>query len=217
MKFDLLFEKIIKDYSAENSNTKAIFVFGRMNPPTAGHELVINHANEIAEKENRQLFVFVSKTQDNNKNPLDVDEKLRLLDFVFPNIIFVNESWVKNPFDAGYWLRDHGFKNVKLVAGSDRKKDYEEKFKKYNDHADEKLAFQFKRFKVESVGGERDPDSDDTSGISASKARKLADDNNLEGFMQVLPADSPADIGQELFDKIRDVHGIANDQQTGLQ
>ena len=216
MKFDLLFERIIKDYSEDNTNTKAIFVFGRKNPPTAGHELVINHANEIAEKERRELFIFVSKTEDNNKNPLHIDEKLNLLDFVFPNITFVNEHWVKNPFDAGYWLRDHGFKDVKLVAGSDRKKDYEEKFKKYNDHADDKLAFQFNRFKVESVGGERDPDSDDTSGISASKARKLADDNNLEGFMQVLPADSPADIGQKLFDKIRAVHGIADEQPTDL-
>ena len=57
-----------------------------MNPPTAGHELVINHANEIANKENRELFVFVSKTKDNKKNPLDISDKLMLLDFVFPDV-----------------------------------------------------------------------------------------------------------------------------------
>ena len=216
MKFDLLFEKIMSDYSEENTNVKAIFVFGRMNPPTAGHELVINHAEEIASKENRELFVFVSKSEDNNKNPLSPSEKLELLDFVFPNVQFINEAWVKNPFDAGYWLRDHGFKDVKLVAGSDRKKDYEEKFKKYNDHEKEDLAFGFKRFKVESVGGERDPDSDDTSGISASKARKLADEGNIEGFMQVLPSDVPQDIGQKLFDKIRHVHGVTDDQPASF-
>jgi hypothetical protein len=213
MKFDLLFEEIINDYPEDNTNTKAIFVFGRMNPPTAGHELVINHAKEIAERENRELFVFVSKTEDNNKNPLHVDEKLELLDFVFPNVKFVNEPWIRNPFDAGYWLRDHGFTNVKLVAGSDRKKDYEEKFKKYNEHEDEKLAFGYKRFKVESVGGERDPDSDDTSGISASKARKLADDGNMAGFMQVLPADAPMDIAEKIYNKIRQVHNV-NDTEV---
>ena len=55
-KFDLLFEQIIRDYSEENTNTKAIFVFGRMNPPTAGHEMLINHAAKVAEKENRELL-----------------------------------------------------------------------------------------------------------------------------------------------------------------
>ena len=69
MKFDILFERIVKDYSIENTNVKAIFVFGRMNPPTAGHELLINLAKEISEKENRELFIFVSQTKDSKKNP----------------------------------------------------------------------------------------------------------------------------------------------------
>ena len=207
-KFDILFEKVISDYSFENTNVKAIFVFGRMNPPTAGHELVINHANEIANKENRELFVFVSKTKDNKKNPLDISDKLMLLDFVFPDVRFIDNPTIRNPFDAGYWLRDHGFTDVKLVAGSDRREDFQQKFDKYNDHDDEKLAFRFDKFKVESVGGERDPDADDTSGISASKARDLADQGNIQGFMQVLPADAPADIGEMLYQKIRTEHGI---------
>jgi hypothetical protein len=75
------------------------------------------------------------------------------------------------------------------------------------------LAFGYKRFKVESVGGERDPDSDDTSGISASKARKLADDGNMAGFMQVLPADAPMDIAEKIYNKIRQVHNV-NDTEV---
>ena len=210
MKFDILFERIVKDYSIENTNVKAIFVFGRMNPPTAGHELLINLAKEISEKENRELFIFVSQTKDSKKNPLSQDEKMELLDFVFPDVKIVDEHWVKNPFDAGYWLRDHGFKDVKLVAGSDRVGDYTNRFKKYLDHDDPKLSFNFTRFKVEAAGGERDPDSDDVSGVSASKARQLADDGNLAGFMQVLPANAPRDVAEKIYNSIRNAHGLTS-------
>lgn len=208
MKFDLLFEKIITDYSFENTNTKAIYVFGRMNPPTAGHEMLINHAQSIADKENRELFVFVSRKTDNNKNPLPFDLKAKLLDFVFPDVKIVDDDMANNPFNAGYWLRDHGYKDVKIVAGSDRKPEYERVFNKYLDHEDPDKSFNFSKFGVEVVGGERDPDSDDVSGISASKARQLAGDGELAGFMQVLPADTPKDIGEMIYNKIRKVYGL---------
>jgi|TARA_Y100000310_G_scaffold343529_2_gene451656 phosphopantetheine adenylyltransferase len=215
MKFDLLFEEIIKDYSFENTNVKAIFVSGRMNPPTAGHEMVINHAMKIADDENRELFVFVTRTKDTKKNPLDFSDKVDLLDAVFDKVRFVDDSGIKGPFDAGYWLRDHGFKDVKMVAGSDRVKDFQERFDKYNWHetevGDDKLAFKFDKFKVVSVGAERDPDSDDASGISASKAREEADKGNLQGFMQLLPSNTPYEMGEMIYHKIRAEHGISGE------
>ena len=207
-RFDLLFERIIKDYSFDNANTKAIFVFGRMNPPTAGHEMLINHAQSIAEKENRELFVFVSRTTDANKNPLSHEDKIGLLEFVFPDVNIVADEMANTPFNAAYWLRDHGFDDVKIVAGSDRKPEYESRFGPYIDHKDPEKSFNFKKFEVEVVGGERDPDSEGTSGVSASKARQLADDGNLAGFAQILPADAPTDIVKSLYNKIRKVHGI---------
>lgn len=205
MKFDLLFEKVIRDYAFENTNNKAIFVFGRMNPPTAGHELLINHAHEIAEKENRELFVFISRSQDNKKNPLTHEQKLSILDSVFPEINFVVDPMANTPFNAGYWLRDHGFKNVKLVSGSDRVKEYTDRFKPYLNHKDPSKSFDFTRFKVEPIGAERDPDSDDVSGISSSKARFLAMNSNIEGFMQIMPADLPEDIARKTYEAIRSI------------
>ena len=49
--FNILYEDMISSYSG---NKKAVFVFGRFNPPTAGHEMLINHAIGIAETENRE-------------------------------------------------------------------------------------------------------------------------------------------------------------------
>lgn len=206
-KFDLLYEDMIKSYAG--SNKKAVFIFGRFNPPTAGHEMLINHAIGIQESENRELFVFISRgTGGTNKkkqiqNPLEFDDKLQLLDDVFPDVNFVTDPMANNPYNAGYWLRDHGFTNVKMVAGSDRVKEYTDGIKQYIGHDDPKMDLGFKRFKVVAVGQERDPDSDDISGVSASRARELARVGNLEGFTQILPANANRDIVTNLYNKIR--------------
>lgn len=209
-KFDLLFETIINDYSEESTNTKAIFVFGRMNPPTAGHEMLINHAATVAEKENREMFLFLSRKTNTTDNPLSFEDKSQLLDFVFPNIKIVDDANAINPFKAGYWLRDHGYTDVKIVAGSDRKAEFENTFKKYINHDDPEKSFNFTRFKVETVGAIRDPDAGGTAGISASKARQLADEGNIRGFAQILPAEAPyEDIIIPMLNKIRKVHGLS--------
>ena len=214
MKFDLLFEELIKDYSEDNTNVKAIFVFGRMNPPTAGHEMLINHAAKVAEAENRELFIFLSRKTNNTDNPLSFDDKAELLDFVFPNIKIVNDDKAINPVQAGYWLRDHGYKDVKIVAGSDRKPEFEVLFNKYKEHRDESgeltdKSFNFTKFKVETVGAIRDPDKGGTAGISASKARQLADEGNIKGFSEVLPAEAPyEDIVIPMLNKIRKAHSL---------
>jgi|TARA_Y100000310_G_C20655960_1_gene801969 hypothetical protein len=208
MKFDLLYEQIVKDYPKENPTTKAIFVFGRMNPPTAGHELLINHMQSIADKEKRQPFVFISRTQNAKSDPLAFSDKIALLNLVVPNSLIVDDPMAITPFHAGYWLRDHGFKDVKIIAGSDRVPEYEERMRPYIDHEDPKKSFNFTRFKVESFGDQRDPDSDDASGISASKARQLADSGNLAGFAQILPASTPQEMAEDLYNKIRKAHGV---------
>jgi hypothetical protein len=214
MKFNLIYEKIIRDYSFENTNTKAIFVFGRMNPPTAGHEMLINHAKNVADTEHRQLFVFLSHKQDNKSDPLTHEEKLAILDPVFDDVIFVNDSTANTPFNAAYWLRDHGFKNVKMVVGSDRAPEFKARFKPYLRHKDPSLSFNFKKFKLETVGAIRDPDSDDMSGISASKARLLAQRGNMEGFAQILPADASQDVVEKAYNQIRNVLGVEDEQST---
>ena len=207
MKFDLIYERIIRDYSFENTNTKAIFVFGRMNPPTAGHEMLINHAMKVADDERRELFVFLSHKQDKKSDPLTQEQKLSILDPVFKDVKFVTDKTANTPFNAAYWLRDHGFKDVKMVAGSDRIPEFKARFKPYLRHKDSSKSFRFKRFKLVSIGAVRDPDADDVSGISASKARLLAQRGNMEGFVQILPADTPADVAEKAYNQIRNVLG----------
>jgi hypothetical protein len=53
----------------ENTSGTVVFAFGRFQPPTAGHELVINTVKTVSQQSNSPYAIFVSKTQDNKKNP----------------------------------------------------------------------------------------------------------------------------------------------------
>jgi nicotinic acid mononucleotide adenylyltransferase len=65
--------------NAPNNNT-IIFTISRMNPPTPGHLLLIQKLIEEAIRQNVQkVFVILSKTNDNNENPINCQEKINIL------------------------------------------------------------------------------------------------------------------------------------------
>jgi len=98
-----------------------MYVFGRMNPPTRGHELLIQKVRNIAGKHGIEARVFVSRTQNGNKNPLGPETKLRLLRKMFPGL---NISSEMNPFTAGQSIKNAKFNHVVLVGGSNRTREY---------------------------------------------------------------------------------------------
>lgn len=62
-----------------NINT-IIFTISRMNPPTPGHLLLIKKLIEEAIRQNvPKIYVILSKTNDNNENPIDCQEKINIL------------------------------------------------------------------------------------------------------------------------------------------
>ena len=61
----------------ERRNKKAVLTFGRFNPPTSGHELLINKVLQEARKRSADNFIFASHSQDKKKNPLDSRTKTK--------------------------------------------------------------------------------------------------------------------------------------------
>ena len=61
----------------EGSLKTAVFSFGRFNPPTIGHELLINKVSKVASRNRADAFIFPSGSQDAKKNPLDYAEKIK--------------------------------------------------------------------------------------------------------------------------------------------
>ena len=63
-----------KHYLIEEEKT-VFFTFGRMNPPTTGHEKLMN---ELAKKSGKNPYrVYLSQSTDKKKNPLDFKYKVK--------------------------------------------------------------------------------------------------------------------------------------------
>ena len=152
----------------------AAFVFGRFNPPTIGHKKLFDKLASVSDV----YFVFVSPTQDAKKNPLNINQKIALIDRQFPEAgdHIVNDPSIRTIIDVMKFMQSTGHKRVAMVAGSDRTKAFSDLLAKYNGK-----EYEFDSIDVISAG-ERDPDSDDVSGVSASKARQAAADGDYETF-----------------------------------
>ena len=201
MNFKTLVENIISNIKP--SGNKAVFVFGRMNPPTLGHELLIARAVEVSRQEQSDCFVILSKTQDSKKNPIPYFDKLNALNAALPRINFIDSDKIKTIFDAVAFLIDSGYSDLTLVCGSDRAPEFEALFQKYINHPDPEKKLNLTSFKTAVAGANRDPDSDDASGVSATKARNLAKSGDYEAFKKILPTQMPDDQAKVLLNDIQ--------------
>ena len=162
----------------EESNRKVVVTFGRMNPPTAGHEKLINKVKEVARKTGAKAEIYLSHSQDAKKNPLSYDDKLLLAKEAFGPI--VQKAPAKTIMDVMKVLQSH-YDNVTFVVGADRVSEFDALLNKYNGK-----EFNFASINVISAG-ERDPDADGIEGMSASKMREAALNGDSTKFKTGLP------------------------------
>jgi phosphopantetheine adenylyltransferase len=153
-----------------------VFTFGRFQPPTIGHRILINAVKHIAETNDAQYAVYVSRTQDKKTNPLPVTVKMQFLQKMFPETNFVAANDQVRTFMEAAIDLNKTFDNLIMVAGSDRVDSYTSLLNKYNG-----VEFNYNSIKVISAG-ERDPDSDSVSGMSGTKMREAALANNIAAF-----------------------------------
>ena len=179
----------------------AVVAFGRMNPPTIGHQKLVDKIKSLP----GDHYVFLSQSQKPKTDPLSFVDKLRYAKFFFPNVT-VGHPEVKTIIQAMQKLEQLGYERVIYVAGSDRVDSFTNLLNQYNGQADKSgnIPYSFKLIKVESAG-ERDPDADGAEGMSASKMRQAAADNDLESFKQGVPQQELAD---EMFAAVKQGMGI---------
>ena len=183
---------------------KAVMSFGRMNPPTIGHEKLINKLLSTANSTNSTPFLFLSQTQDSRKNPLSSKDKEKYISLGVPKISknIVNDSSIKTPFDAIKLLEHMGYTDIVMVVGQDRVGEFKKVIGKYLNHPDPLKSLNLQSFNVISAG-DRDPDSDLVFGMSASKMRDFARRNDFNSFKEGTPSKLSLKYQKELFDKIR--------------
>jgi len=190
-------------YLREDDQATAVFAFGRFNPPTKGHEKLIQTVRATAQKMDAKPYVFVTHSVD-KKNPLTHQERV---DFIkgtgrFEDIE-IGDANVKTIVQALQKLMNEGRTRVIIVAGSDRVdyfKNFLNTYNKKNDKAGN-LVFDFDY--VDAVSsGERDPDAEGVAGFSASQARAHAQNDDFESFKQVVMDTDDQQI-KAIFQKVQ--------------
>jgi len=197
--------KRFSEYLSEE--TKDItFVFGRFNPPTNGHEKVFDALKKTAGS--GQFRIYASQSNDPKKNPLKFKEKIKFLRKMFPKYArnIMSDSNVRTVFDIVTRLYDQGFTKVNMVVGEDRLTEFDKLLNKYNGEKGRHGFYQFKGGITVISAGARDPDSDDVTGMSASKLRAAAVANDFATFSKGMP--SSYKDGKELFNAIRKGMGL---------
>ena len=178
-----------------------------MNPPTTGHEKLMN---ELAKKSGKHSYrVYLSQSKDNKKNPLDFKYKVKTVRKFFPKHarqVMLDRN-VKNVFDAVTEIYNDGYKNVSMVVGSDRVNEFKTLLNKYNGKKGRHGLYNFNKINVISAG-DRDPDADDVSGMSASKMRKLASDGDFTQFSQGLPRSVSNNEAKKVYNEVRRGMGL---------
>ena len=195
-----------KQYLVEEEKT-VFFTFGRMNPPTIGHEKLMN---ELAKKSGKNSYkVFLSQSQDKKKNPLPYQEKVKMVRKFFPKHArqVMLDKKIKNVFDVATRLFNEGYKNLTMVVGSDRVTEFNTLLNKYNGVKGRHGLYNFNRINTISAG-DRDPDADDVTGMSASKMRKVAAEGNFSQFTQGLPRNVSNAEAKRVYNQVRKGMGL---------
>ena len=196
--------KSFSDFLTEDTK-EVSFVFGRFNPPTIGHEKLFNQLKKVARS--GAYRIYASKSVDPKKNPLQFKDKIKFLRKMFPKHArnVMADKDVRNVLDIAVKLYDQGFTKVTMVAGSDRVREFDILLNKYNGQKAKHGFYNFEGAINVVSAGERDPDAEGATGMSASKMRAAAQQNDLNVFSKGLPSNyNPTD----LFNAVRKGMGL---------
>ena len=190
------------NFLREQKEKHAVLAFGRMNPITSGHEKLVQKVKDIAGSVGGSHHIVLSHSQDAKKNPLSAAQKIKHAKRAFPGTNFTASS-KESPtfFDAAEKLHKQGVTHLHMVGGSDRTEEYHKLLHKYNGtHAG--ARFNFKKITVHSAG-QRDPDAEGTTGISASKMREHAGKGNFKEFKKGAPSSMSDEHVRHMYNDVR--------------
>ena len=200
-----------KNFLVEEEKT-VFFTWGRMNPPTIGHEKLLTALSRKAG--NNPYFVYLSQSTDPKKNPLSYKDKIKIARKMFPRHArrIMLDAKIRNLFDILTKLYDMGYKNVTMVVGADRVQEFDILMNKYNGKKGKHGFYNFRSMNVASAG-DRDPDAEGATGMSASKMRAAAGKGDFTSFSQGLPKTFSNADAKNLFNTVRKGMGLKEQRE----
>lgn len=194
--------KFIDFLIKESKDKHAVLAFGRFQPPTTGHEVLVNKVKEVAKQHSAEHHIVLSHSNDPKSNPLTAKQKVKHAKRFFPNTnIHTSNKEHPNFLTQAAKLHKSGVTHLHMVAGSDRIPEYKRVLKKYNG-SHESALFNFKNIQIHSAG-ERDPDAEGTTGMSGSKMRVHAASGKYREFKKGVPKHISDGHAKELYHDLR--------------
>ena len=165
------------------SSESVVVTFGRFNPPTTGHEKLLKSASAEAERSKSDFRVYPSRSVDSKKNPLQPGTKIEYMQKMFPDYAdnIKDDANARPIFDVLVACQNIGYKAVTIVVGQDRLSEFQSLAQKYNGD-----LYEFEEIKVISAGT-RDADAEGLEGMSASKMRAAAAEDDFKAFAKGIP------------------------------
>ena len=185
----------------EDDRSTAVFAFGRFNPPTIGHQKLLDKVKSMAQQVNGKGFIFLSHKQNNKTDPLTFNDKQDYIKMFYPELQ-IGDAGVKTIIQALQKIQAEGRTRIVMIAGSDRVMEFQKLLNQYNGKPDKAGNDLYKFDSIDVVSaGERDPDQGDASGASASKARDLAMKGQEQEFYRISLGGNKA---KPLYGKLQD-------------
>jgi len=195
----------------EEQEKRHVITFGRLNPPTIGHEKLVNHVQKLAKDLHADHTIVMSHSQDNKKNPLTPEQKLKHAKRAFPTAN-LKMATTEHPTLLHHLSKLHsqGVTHPTIVVGQDRVEEFKKLTGKYNGVSAGHGHYNFKHIDIQSAG-QRDPDAEGAEGMSASKMRDLAQKGDKEGFAK----GAPSAMKPEHVEELR--HDIVNGMKKSVK
>ena len=195
----------------EDDRATAVFAFGRFNPPTIGHQKLIETVLQTAQKVNGKAYLFLSHKQNNKTDPLDFKSKQSYIQQFYPNVA-VGDAGANTIIKALQKIQAEGRTRIIMVAGSDRVEEFQKLLNQYNGKPDKAGNDLYKFDSIDVVNaGQRDPDAEGVSGASASKARELANKGQEHEFTKIAMGGNKSKF---IYNKIQDALGVTIDENN---
>lgn len=199
--------KSFRQLFRESVKKPIVFTFGRFQPPTIGHELLLDKVASVAKESGAAYRVYASHSVDPSKNPLQYKDKINFMRKMFPKHgRAIVSSEAKTVLEVLAHLTQEGFTDATLVVGSDRVGEFTKLLTKYNGFKSTHGEYKFDTINVVSAG-DRDPDADGVEGMSASKMREAVKNNDYATFVKGLP-EHFVNQGKTLFTALKNSMNI---------
>jgi len=208
--------KSFKNILTEAQARACVVLFGRMNPPTRGHEENVMQAHALAQRHGADLQVIASHSHDAKKNPLSPAQKLSHLQRAFGHLdnttIGTSSREAPGILHAASQAHEDGVQHFILAGGGDRAQAMEKMLKQYNGVRSAHGYYNFKKITVSNTGERQ-------AGVSGTDMRRHAQNGNFEEFRRNLPShiQSNEAHARELFHDVRSGMGLQDNKQESFE